>query len=90
MEADFLAGVKSPSVCLDPKGEGVFSGVQRYFLLCWEGGVAPERTTLRVRPWRRLTMPRAVSGVPALALAAFLLARSSLEGCGGHTTHLRQ
>jgi hypothetical protein len=29
-----------------------------------------EEYTLRCKPWRRLTIPRAVSGVPALALAA--------------------
>lgn len=74
MEADFLAGVISPSKSLLPVGDGVFSGSKKYCLLCWEGGVPPEWATLRVNPCRKLTMPRAVSGVPALALAAFLCA----------------
>ena len=37
-----------------------------------------EEDTLRCKPCLRLTMPRAVSGVPALARAADLLARRLL------------
>lgn len=82
-EADFLAGMKSPNARREEAGgDGVCSGVERYLRLRWEEeGVEPECTTFRDSPCRRLTMPRAVSGVPALALAAFLLACSSRIGC---------